>query len=228
MKAPRPSPPRFARTIIGKTSRSGNRDAVISDLDEEFEEIALSQGAEAARRWYRRQALSSVLPFLAASFSWNLALVRADFRIAARNLAKNRGYSLLNILGLSAGIACCIFIFLFVKLETSYDSFHPDADRVFRVARSRKTPAKHDLLAMSYVYAAPILKERFQEVEVAARAHKMDYRYVRVDGRTYMHDRVIEADQEIFDLMSIPFLEGDVSTALSGPGTAVITRSLGE
>ena len=62
-------------------------------------------------------------------------MLRNYFKIALRNLWKNKGFSFINIFGLATGMACSLLIFLFVKDETSYDAFHREAANVYRVAK---------------------------------------------------------------------------------------------
>jgi putative ABC transport system permease protein len=66
-------------------------------------------------------------------------------KIAARNLAKNRPYVLINIGGLAIGIACCLLIFLIIRFETSFDNFHPDKDRIYRIVSATPTPKRDQL-----------------------------------------------------------------------------------
>ena len=60
-------------------------------------------------------------------------MLKNYFKIARRNLINNKGYSTINILGLSLGITCCLILFIIVRFELSFDSFHPNADRIYRV-----------------------------------------------------------------------------------------------
>jgi putative ABC transport system permease protein len=62
-------------------------------------------------------------------------MIKHYFKIVARSLWKNKGFSAINIFGLAIGMACSLLIFLFVKDETSYDRYHKDADRIHRVVK---------------------------------------------------------------------------------------------
>ena len=79
------------------------------------------------------------------------------FRVAVRNLVKQRGYSLINILGLAAGMTCCLFIVLFVRDELSYDRYHEHADRIYRIVEGGNVQTISAL--------APMMKENLPEVE---------------------------------------------------------------
>lgn len=86
-------------------------------------------------------------------------------RIALRNLFKHKGYSLINIAGLAIGLACCFVIVLYVRHELSYDRFHANADRVYRLLH---TPAQdsNQRSAISASAYAPHLKQEFPALEV--------------------------------------------------------------
>ncbi len=60
-------------------------------------------------------------------------MLRSNFKITYRNILKNKGYSFINIFGLSTGIACCMLMFNYVRFELSYDNFHPNLETTFRV-----------------------------------------------------------------------------------------------
>ncbi|RJP63616.1 MAG: hypothetical protein C4539_15955, partial [Ignavibacteriales bacterium] len=106
--------------------------------------------------------------------------------IALRNIKRYRGYSLINILGLSIGIASCLFILLYVQFELSYDNYHKDADRIYRVANSRKTNARLELFATAPMGAAPTIKESFPEVEEAARCSEANSFQVKYKDKKYI------------------------------------------
>ena len=118
-------------------------------------------------------------------------MIKNYLKITIRNIKKHKAYAAINILGLASGIACSLFIVLYVQLELSYDRYHPDADRIFRVAKSRKSESKLDKLAANVTDVAPTLKERFPEVEEAARASDAHLRYIKVGENKFLHEKMI-------------------------------------
>ena len=94
--------------------------------------------------------------------------------VAFRNFKQQKGYSIINMFGLTAGIASCLVIFLFVTHEMGYDGFRSDVDRVFRVAvRSEGAPAE---IGSATICApvAQVLKDNFPEVEWVERILPVD------------------------------------------------------
>ena len=97
-----------------------------------------------------------------------LGLFPAYLRLALRRTVKHKGHSLINVLALTVGLAACGLVLLYVRYETSVDAFREDADRIYRVNLYRKTAQGEDVIAGNYTPLAPVLKERYPQVEAAA------------------------------------------------------------
>jgi putative ABC transport system permease protein len=96
-------------------------------------------------------------------------------KIAFRNLSRRKSYAILNILGLTVGISCCLLIFTYVAYERSYDNFNEKADRIYRVQDEEYTNGKMVVpCASAMPGVAPFMKKEFPEVENACRLHKID------------------------------------------------------
>jgi len=217
-------PPRFAEWFLCRMSEYEALYSSVGDFAEEYHRLYSKASKFRAKFWYRSQVLHSFIPYLMLVIYWRIAMFKNYWKVAFRNLWKRRGYSLINILGLSAGIACCIFILFYIQFELSYDSYHKDADRIYRVAKSRKSEAKHDLIAANVTQVAPTLKERFPEVEAAARAGRMEYRHIKINDVALMKDVAYMADPEIFDIFKAQFIIGNKETALARPDAIVLTE----
>jgi putative ABC transport system permease protein len=94
---------------------------------------------------------------------------RNYFKIALRNINRNKGYTFLNVVGLAIGIAACLVISFFIKNELNYDNYHKDADRIYRVAVDIQSPEANRIFAPTCAPLAPALKRDFPQVENAAR-----------------------------------------------------------
>lgn len=145
-------------------------------------------------------------------------------KVAIRNIAKGKIISFIDILGLALGMACCILIYLFVRDEFSYDAFHANARRIFRVLEvsynpdgsERSTGSKHP------VPLGPALKADLPEVERYVRFRAVEH-FVRSAGEA-IKEPVLYADPTIFKVFSFPLLEGNPETALADLNTVVITE----
>src|ERR1700733_4620137 len=99
-------------------------------------------------------------------------MLKNYFKLALRNLVKRKGYSLLNILGLAIGIACCLLIFQYVSFERSYDRFNPDASQTYRLRLDAYQDGKLAWQsATSYPAIGPTMKRDFPEIESYCRLY---------------------------------------------------------
>lgn len=145
-------------------------------------------------------------------------------KIAFRNISRYKGYSFINIFGLAIGIICCIFIFLYVHHEMSYDRYHADHNRIFRVAEDIQTKTANRIFAPVSPPLAPALKENFPQVEYAGRIMNLSQRLVKYQDKIFYESNGFAADQEVLHIFTIPFLKGNPSKALVRPKTLVITK----
>lgn len=144
-------------------------------------------------------------------------------KIAVRNIIKHKGASFLNIIGLSIGIAVCILIFLYVQFELSYDRYHTNADRIYRIGL--EIPELGIQIPTASAPLAAALVTEFPEIESAARLRNIDKSIVRLDDTGFLEKKMIWADPQIFDLFSFDFLLGDPKKALIDPFSVVISKS---
>jgi putative ABC transport system permease protein len=154
----------------------------------------------------------------------HLNMLKNYLRSAFRNLWKHRGFSLLNILGLTIGMSACFLIFLYVKFELSYDNFHSKKDRIYRLVCDIKTPTEvihSDICSNPMAYNA---KLEFPEVEKFCRFSTGSTLF-RVGDIKFQEDKTGFADSTFFDLFDLPLLQGDPSTALKEPFSVVLSES---
>ncbi|MFC2160415.1 ABC transporter permease [Acidobacteriota bacterium] len=149
-------------------------------------------------------------------------------KIGIRNIRKYKIYFLINMSGLSLGMACCILIFLYVGFELSYDRYHNDMDRLYRVAMKIERESIETRSARISTPVVPAIKNSFPEVEHATRFQTQEWRrnLVERENEKYYESLVMVADNEIFNVLTIPFSRGQKETALNRPNTVVITQSM--
>lgn len=149
---------------------------------------------------------------------------------ALRNVKKQFGYSLINIAGLAIGMACCILILLWVNDELSYDRFHENSDRIYRVTRQYFDD--DGTLSMHFAHnafpLAALLKSDFSEIEEAVRFLDGFKTTVKSGEKTFIEERLFFADAEVFDVFTLTVLEGQPRVALENPYTVVLTENMAE
>jgi len=159
-------------------------------------------------------------------------MFRSYFKIAFRNLTKNKTFSLINIVGLAVGMAVFLLIIQYVAFELSYDSFHENADNIYRVRNDRIYADKHDKSAGCPPALGPTLKQEFPEVLEFARLHGTRYMnntatYIAGQDRVITHnqEKIYYAEASFLRMFSFPMLKGSAELALEEPFTVIISES---
>jgi putative ABC transport system permease protein len=151
-------------------------------------------------------------------------MIKNYFKIAFRNLWKNKVFSFINIMGLTVGMTACFLIFLYVKFELSYDSFHSKADRIYRVVSDIKTPTEV-LHASGPAWAvAPNAKDEFPEVESFVRITN-DNVLVKKGDIKFQEEHAAWADSALFHVFDFKLLKGNPNTALKEPFSIVFSET---
>lgn len=144
--------------------------------------------------------------------------------VALRNLWRHKGFSFINIFGLSVGMTACFLIFLYVTFESSYDDFHTKANRIYRVVTDTKTPTETIKQGRTTTPIAINLKKDFDEVEEAVRFSDDAY-LVRRGEIKFQEKKTVLADSTLFNIFDFPLIAGNKKTALTEPMSIVISQS---
>ncbi len=154
-------------------------------------------------------------------------MLRNYFRIALRNLSKQRFYSFINASGLALGIAACILIMLYVTHELGYDRYHEKAARIYRVNGEIKFADNHFRLAVAPAPLGPVLLEEYPEIESVVRFRDHGSYLVRAEKgvESAREFAIIFADSTVFQIFSIPVIQGNAHKALVEPNTIAISQS---
>ena len=220
-------PPRAARWLLTHLRDFQNPYRILGDLEESFHRIAEERGRIIAVPWFWLHSILLVVQYIQNRVAWRLQLISNYLKTTIRHIRKNKIYSAINICGLAVGLACCMLIVLYVRFERSYDDYHVDADRIYRIAFHQYTSNGIRSYATSLGPLGPALIESFPQVESAVRIRRIggESTVVTESGR-FIEDRIICADSQLFEIFHIPFIEGDKNLSLRNPGTAIITESL--
>ena len=153
-------------------------------------------------------------------------MINSYIKAAIRNYSRNRGFTLINIAGLSVGMASALILILYVVNELGFDRFHEKADRIYRVEEQHgPDPANRGFFTSPPL--APALKSMFPEVRDVTRI-MLWKRNVLVSYRDkkFIETNIALADSSLFDVFTIPFLEGNPKDALRRPNTVIITDKI--
>jgi putative ABC transport system permease protein len=149
-------------------------------------------------------------------------------KIALRNLLRQKSYTAINIVGLASGMACCLLLMLYVQHEFSFDQFHTNADRIYRVNLSAKMGEMDGLGGTTPPPVAQRLMEDFPEVERATRIFPLLTTMVRHEDKVFNESDVLATDEHFFKMFSFKLLEGSPNLVLNAPRTAVLTQRAAE
>ena len=157
-------------------------------------------------------------------------MLKDYFKIAFRSIFKYRGYSFINMIGLTLGITAAVFIWQYVYFERSYETFHSRADRIYRLPIKFFSQGVFEIAdAMNYAPTGPAMKEELPEVEEFVRISPEYGRVVlSVDERKFEESKIYYADSTLFEVFDFELLEGDRSTCLVEPGSIVLPLSVAE
>ena len=158
-------------------------------------------------------------------------MLKNNLKIALRTLWKHKQVTLINVIGLSVGMAACVLILLFVQYELSYDRYHENADRIYRLSREWRNADGETSLHLGHLASpfAPFLANDFpKEIESIARLLNPGgtflVNYEAKDVQMVESDFYF-AESAVFDIFSFPLAQGSPETALSEPGSVVVTES---
>ncbi|MFO7445785.1 MAG: ABC transporter permease [Ignavibacteriaceae bacterium] len=143
-------------------------------------------------------------------------------KIALRNILRNKTYSLINILGLSVGITCSLFILFWVQDELNYDRFHENADKIYRIVQHDNNGKN----SRSPAQLAPAAADAIPEINAYARIVKLPKLSFRHENNAFYEDDGIIVDPQFFKMFDFSLLNGNPKTFLSDPGNIIITESL--
>src|SRR5436190_20557546 len=150
------------------------------------------------------------------------------FKIAFRNITRHKGFSFINIAGLTLGLTACILIGLFVWDEHQYDKFLPGGDQVYRVYSEYKNSEGTQTVAVTPPMFASTLDKDFPEVEKTARVMMMpEYKTLFEAGKNKLYEQSgYFVDSTFFDIFSLTFKYGSLDKALDDPKSIVISQEM--
>jgi putative ABC transport system permease protein len=162
-------------------------------------------------------------------------MLRNFFQIAWRQLQKRKFYTLINVTGLAIGMACCLVITLYVKHELSYDRYHANSDRIYRVLQTFRSipdgqkappPTPQDFQFWGNAPVGPALQSDFPQIEKVVRFMSPSSWLMQVGDKRIQQGNMTFIDSTAFDVFTWKMIYGDPHTALNEPNSIVLTQSV--
>ena len=228
------SPPRWPDKLVKLFCAPHLVEEVMGDLHERYYLRVQRLGEAKARKQYWREVLAYMRPYIfkrkRSRYTKPLFsdMLRNNFNIALRNLKRRKAYAFINVLGLAMGIACAILIFTLVKHHLSFDTFHTQADRIYRIT----TELQAEGVTYNEGVPSPLgeaLRNDYTFAEKVASVASFSDRLVSVpfstDDRKFKED-ITFAEPAFFDILDFPLVQGNENTILNEPNTAIITERI--
>ncbi len=156
-------------------------------------------------------------------------MLKSYVTIALRNLIRHKGYTFINVLGLTVGLACFLLIALYVKDELSYDRYHRNADRIYRVTRDWVEKSGTVSLHLGHVAPpfGPLLKNDFGEIEQVVRLLGTGFTLSHGD-KVFNEEDIFFAEENLFKVFTFHVTQGNPDKALADPFTIMLSRPMAE
>ena len=227
--------PRFAQKILEIFCPEELLECISGDLEEKFEDDVISHGNSGARIRYVWNMIRFFHPEILFRNKFKLvtlnpALWRNNAKISIRHLVRGKIYSVINISGLALGMAVCLLILCYTQFERTFDSFHPDIDRMSRVNQTRIWSPEGGIMASTAPPLSNLLKDNYPEVESSMRINTPGRAIMRHQDQSgnvtaFNEAYILAADSNFFEFFQLPLVAGNYDEALSGFGKAVITET---
>lgn len=231
MELKQPNPPKLAKWLLALSVAWNFKEEAESDLDELFEIRCQNWDEKYARRLYWQDVFSIWMRrswFEEFEFTHlnTYSMFQNYLKVTWRSLKKQKIYTFINVFGLAIGLAFCCLIFLYVQDELSYDQFHENKDRLYRVEQryfNADGSVRHDGINGS-IPLGPSLQEEIPGVQTFTRQFSHVH-YVKSESEP-IREVVDYADADIFKMFSFDFISGNPETALVNSHSVVLTKHM--
>ena len=147
-------------------------------------------------------------------------------KITSRFMRRQKLYSFINISGLSIGMACCILILFYVKHELSYDDYHKNSDRIYRIAIDAQLGGQNLRMPKSSPRITSTMESTYPEVEKTVMLSPFSRKSVSYKDQLFYEDNVLFAGEKFFEIFTFDFIIGSPKNALDEPYEVVITEEI--
>jgi len=147
-------------------------------------------------------------------------------KTALRHIRKHSGYSILNILGLTLGITSALFLIIYVSDELSYDRYHENADRIYRVSAKITETDDQFTWNVAQIPMGPQVVQDYPEVQSFVRFINMPRALYKFEDKEYIEENFFYTDSTLFDIFTYKVLKGEVRSAVKDPGKIVLTETV--
>ncbi|MCP4724770.1 MAG: FtsX-like permease family protein [bacterium] len=227
MKAKRKTTSKLLDYILKILAGKDNNGSMAGDIEEEYR-LRLGENSTFILHFWLLSQIIKPIPSMFKNLITRRSTMFINYlKITFRNFKRFKTYSFINIAGLAIGLASCIFILLYIKFELSYDNYHPDSDRIYRVTRIRRANTNPNPTVFNSNNTINIIKENFPQVEKAGIfAPAGPSVPVSYNNQAFYEAKIFYAAPDLFEIFSIPFVTGNYTSTLDRPYTGVMSESM--
>ena len=219
-------PPQFPQRILYRFFPESDNTFLSGDFDEIYNGILERRGKRTADLWYWIQLMHWIPLILSRSVKWSLTMFKNYLKITLRNLKRQKGYAIINLAGLSVGIACAILIILVVQYEFKFESHHENADRIYRINVEHRRPDDVYHVTSTPVPLAEALHAELPEVTQFTRLASLSQGLVTYEEKKFYENEVYFVDPGILEMFTFPMISGNKSEVLKKAFSIVITEEM--
>uniref|UniRef100_UPI00404B80BD ABC transporter permease n=1 Tax=Fulvivirga sp. TaxID=1931237 RepID=UPI00404B80BD len=220
-------PPYYAKWLLSKFIKDEFEEEVMGDLDEKFYATLKSKTTTRAKLNYWYQVLNYIRPF-ALKNKWSNSkysiMYQNYFKIHWRNLIGNKGFSFINIAGLAIGMAVALIIGIWIQYEVSYNTYHPEYDRVAQVYQNQTFETEVETWQGQAQQLAPALKDDYPNLFEHAVTSSYNNSYVFKAGNKILNKRGVFIQEGGAEIVGIEMIEGS-KDALKDNASILISES---
>jgi len=153
-------------------------------------------------------------------------MIKNLLKTSIRHIRKHLGYSLLNVLGLTLGISSALFLIIYVSDELSYDRYHKNADRIYRVSSKITETDDQFTWNVAQIPFGPQVVQDYPEVQSFVRFINMPRDLYKFEDKEYIEENFYYVDSTLFDIFTYKVIRGDVKSATRDPKKIVLTETV--
>jgi putative ABC transport system permease protein len=221
--------PAPARWILLVILPDRDQDTLYGDFTEIYTYVLRKKGRLKAYLWLLGQIFKSTPGFFRDSIYGSIDMVKNYLKTAFRLIRRNKIYSFITLFSLAVGFTSGLLILLFVKDELSYDRYHKNADRIYRVYEVLNLQDQKREMAITPAPFGPSMKEEIPQVTEAVRFLPGDFGgnkvFIRHGEERFYEDKWFFADESVFKVFSFKLTEGDSNTVLKAPYTVTLSET---
>jgi putative ABC transport system permease protein len=218
-------PPKFILRILRRFALYEEMFGISQEFESEYEDRLSRRGRFLALLWLSGNTFFAAIHYFRLVLQWRIGMLRSYLKIAFRNLKRHKTFSFINTLGLAVGMAACLLMLMYVVSEISFDNFHENVDRIYRVTAEWGEEGSKRNWAGTMPGISPTMKSELPEIAAAARVRNVLNAEVSNSAElSFRETAAFYADPDVFHIMTWPLLQGDPQKALAEPFSLVLSE----